>query len=91
MWCGITVVPVERWNRKCENCKKKDAIAKTKMQEKSATTASRDPAAVWEDDRGNQVFVDKYGKPVKNPGYDLDNDPRGWEFTGTKKKKGTII
>lgn len=91
LWCHVTVMPIERWNRKCENCKKKAVGAKVKVTESKAIIGSREPAAVWEDDRGNQVFVDKRGKPVKNPGYDLENDPRGWEHTGTKKKNKTII
>jgi hypothetical protein len=49
----------------------------------------RVPAAVIEVE-GKKIFVDKFGKEVKDHGYNLDKDPRGW-MRNKKKKKVTII
>ena len=49
------------------------------------------PAAVIKDDKGNEIVVDKFGKEVKDHGYDLKNDPRGWKTSGAQKAKRTII
>ena len=89
MFCKKNRVPLKKWNKPCEDCKAKQVKGKTK-QNGGVTIGKRLPAAVWEDENGNRVFVDKFNKPVQEHGYDLEKDPRGWDKTGKLRKK-TII
>ena len=78
--CKINPVPLSNALRPCDSCRKKKA--KTKAQT-TLRMGQREPSAIIETDNGTKVFVDKTGKEVSNPGYDLTNDPRGHRFTGT--------
>lgn len=84
--CKVSKVPVRSWDRPCKSCR-------TKIKKKGANLkiGKRQPAAVLKTETGAQVFVDKFGNEVKDHGYDLEKDPRGWEKTGQLKKKGTLI
>jgi len=77
---------VRRWNDKCESCKKK----RTQNRRLGAIVANRQPAAVIKTDDGREIFVDKFGKEVKDHNYDLKNDPRGYKTTG-RSRTNTII
>lgn len=89
LFCKKNKVPIEKWNRPCESCKKKRSKAKgTKID---IMIGKRMPAAVLENDKGQKVFVDKHGVPVKDHGYDLENDPRGTNVSGKGKKYKKII
>ena len=77
---------VRRWNDTCQDCKKNNRIKKT-----GAAIGKRMPAAVIKTDDGREIFVDKFGKEVKEHNYDLKNDPRGYKATGRGKKTTTII
>lgn len=89
LFCHKNKVPLQDWNRRCKECK---ALQKDKdEQEKRVILGSRMPAAVIKTDNGEEIFVDKFGDPVENPGYDLKNDPRGWKHTGKLPKERTII
>lgn len=88
--CRKNPVPVGRWNLPCEECRAKKA---DDHEKKDISIHQRQPAAVIkpDDTENTNIFVDKHGKEVRNPGYDLENDPRGWKFTGKKPIRGTII
>lgn len=87
--CKRNAVSSKRWNKPCEDCKAKEKKKKTEKHDLGV--GQRLPAAVWENEDGDQIFVDKFGKPVKEHGYNLENDPRGHGRTGTTKKKKEII
>lgn len=89
-YCHKNLVPIGKWNRKCDECKEKAKEKKADVKKTGRGLTTRIPAAVIKTDDGTEVFVDKFGKEVDNPGYDLKNDPRGWGFT-KKKKDVTII
>lgn len=80
---------VKRWNQKCDSCKSKEKFddSETRMP----GVAHQQPAAVLEGENGEKVFVDKLGNKVDNPGYQLDVDPRGYRYTGSKGKDKTFI
>ena len=71
--------------RPCKEC-----VGKT-SESGGVIVGKRNPAAVIKDEQGREIFVDKSGKEVKNPGYDLKKDPRGWGFTGTKPATRRVI
>lgn len=87
MWCKKNPVDLKRWNKRCDECKEKGVTKKKSEVE----IGQAQPAAVLTDKRGKQVFVDKFGKVVDNPGYDLNNDPRGWKYNGKEKKDQTMV
>lgn len=78
--------------RRCNECRQAKS---TDQVEGQVTLGKRQPAAVITEftDQGgkNEVFVDKRGKEVDNPGYDLASDPRGWEFTRRGVAKRTLV
>ena len=88
LFCKRNKVAQKLWNRPCDTCKgnRKKKIAKAEV-----TIGKRQPAAVITGEGGRKIFVDKFGVPVEDHGYDLDNDPRGWKTTGTLPEKLDII
>lgn len=84
-------VPIQRWNMRCAECKK--IQTKKDEEEQRLSIQSRDPAAIIHPDgtEKTEVFVDKFGKETKNPGYNLKEDPRGWKFTGTQPHPAVMI
>lgn len=80
---------VDRWDKLCGKCKT-DTQAKVST-DKLPAIGRRMPAAVIQTDDGREIFVDKHGKEVKNHGYDLQRDPRGWERNGRLGPKRKII
>lgn len=87
--CKRNAVSSRRWDKPCDECRSKNKNKKVKSVEMGI--GKRFPAAVWENEDGDQIFVDKFGKPVDDHGYDLANDPRGYKKTGTVKSKKEII
>lgn len=87
LYCKKNEVEPERWNKKCEECKQQDP---EEDPEAGLSVGQRQPAAVWENEQGEQIFVDKFGREVDNPGYDTKSDPRGWQFTGAQKDRVMI-
>lgn len=87
--CGQN--PVARWNQLCEDCQKVQGAPSKTVGEKLNSVGKRVPAAVLQNEKGERIFVDKFGNEVKNHGYNLDDDPRGYHTTGTVKNKPTII
>jgi hypothetical protein len=85
--CKKNTVARSKALRPCSECLKKNSPT----TEVGIAIGHRDPAAVIEPVTGAEVFVDKFGKEVKNPGYDLKNDPRGWGFTGKHQGKRVVI
>lgn len=86
LYCKRNRVPLEFWNRRCEECKKNKVKKKV---DKAVTVAKRLPAAVLQ--RGDEtIFVDKFGVPVEDHNYDLKNDPRGWKASDIIKKDKLI-
>lgn len=88
MFCRVNKVPLERYNQRCEECKTK--VKSENVESGGVTVGKRMPAAVIETQDGEKIFVDKFGKEVKDHGYDLNNDPRGYNRNGRTKNK-TII
>lgn len=88
LFCKSNRVPIKKWNKPCEDCKKKREKKNTRSE---VQIGKRQPAAVWEDPDGNRIFVDKFGKPVQDHGYDLDGDPRGYKTTGKMPPKKDFI
>lgn len=89
LFCHKEKVPMKDWNKRCQKCK--EVQKKKDEEEQRVLVGRRLPAAVIEPDSGGKVFVDKFGKEVDNPGYDLTNDPRGWAYTGTKPRTKEMI
>lgn len=89
LFCKENKVPLKDWNKRCGSCKAKQEAIDQKEQE--VIIGKRQPAAIIKTEDGRQVYVDKFGKEVENPGYDLKNDPRGFKYTGTTKDRKTII
>ncbi|HDY90311.1 MAG TPA: hypothetical protein ENH82_19600 [bacterium] len=58
---------------------------------KATGVGRRMPAAVITTKDGRKIYVDKFGKEIKNHGYDLDNDPRGFKTTGRGKSNVKVI
>lgn len=79
--CRTEMVSINKVGGLCDNCGK--VILNDKGN--NLIMGKRDIAAVL-DVGGQRVYVDKFGREVDNTIYDLDNDPRGWEATGNKKK-----
>lgn len=88
LYCKKEKVPVNKWNLRCKKCKLEGVKP---VKDLFLKIGKKQPIAVVKDKEGNEVYLDKEGKQVDNPGYDLKNDPRGWEFTGTKKPERTRI
>lgn len=85
-WVSVTAVPPL-----CAECRikrKSEEEEINKITQQEVHIVSRQPDAII-DHNGQKVFVDKFGNEVKNPGYDLENDPRGWGYT--KGKKGKFV
>lgn len=81
---------VEKWNKLCPECasKKQEQLKKLDLK----PLGKRQPAAVFEHtENGNKVFVDKNGREVKDHGYNLEVDPRGWIRNGKQTKKAAMI
>lgn len=74
--------------RPCSNCRRK---GRTHIEEPDLKIGKALPAAVVKAESGEEIYVDKFGNKVDNPGYDLKRDPRGWKHTGTAVKQRTII
>lgn len=74
---------------RCPQCRKEQK--EKDEQEQRVMVGQRSPAAMITTEDGQTVMVDKFGKEVDNPGYDLKNDPRGWTFSGTRPKKRETI
>ena len=87
--CKTNLLPLAKGNRPCDECKKKQ-IEYGPTSDVGVQFAKRDASAVIETESGQEVFVDKFGNDVDNPGYDTKNDPRGWRRSGTKKKTKII-
>lgn len=92
LFCKKNEVPMEKWNRRCDECKVKQAAKdEIEKQQIDVGIGRRIPAAVITIEKnGQKVFVDKFGREIDNPGYDLNNDPRGWKHTGAIKDKTFI-
>lgn len=87
-FCGEGLVSVARWNMRCSTCKSNN---NTKTYN-AVTVSKRDPSAIIHTDEGEKVFVDKFGREVDNPGYDLENDRHGKHFThGRARWEGKTI
>ena len=92
LYCKETEIPIEDWNKRCKNCRaKQKEIDEREKQQIEMGIGRRTPAAVITTEDGRQVYVDKFGREVQNPGYDLQNDPRGQKVSGIEKSKKTII
>lgn len=87
LFCKTNPVPMKDWNKRCPTCK--ETQVKKDKDEARVNIQSRQPAAVITIENGQKVFVDKFGNEVPNPGYDLQNDPRGYKHTGTKTPGNT--
>lgn len=89
LFCNQTEVSIQNWNKRCPACKENQKAKDD--EEQRITVGQRMPAARIVTEDGREVWVDKFGKEVDNPGYDLRNDPRGWNKTGTQKAKREVI
>lgn len=91
LFCKKNKVLMRDWNKRCAECK-----AQIRAEEEKAEIQMgikhRMPAAVITTEKGHRVFVDKFGEELDNPGYDLENDPRGYKHTGAlPKDKPTMV
>lgn len=92
LFCKKNEVPLSDWNKRCDSCRAKQAKHDEAEKKRiDSGVAKRQPAAVLELENGQKVFVDKFGREVDNPGYDLKNDPRGWRKTGNLPPPRSII
>ena len=102
--CKKNRVPLALWNKPCDECKKKlrEAVAHPESQtEVNAKVipfklGKKMPAARVEKEKTRttpkeDIYVDKYGRKVENPGYDPITDPRGWKATGTYQRRGIMV
>lgn len=89
LFCKVNRVPLKDWNKRCSECKEKQSAID--REEQRVNVGARQPAAIIEIEGGQKVFVDKFGNEVPNPGYDLVNDPRGYNYTGKAQPKRTFI
>ena len=92
-FCGIGKVPITKANRRCESCRQ--TLVGNKLNHLEVRLGRRKPAAIVEvsleeTTEKEKLFVDKFGNPVENPGYDLERDPRGWDFAGMSRKPRTL-
>lgn len=84
-FCGQSLVLMKDWNKRCAECK----VEKEVERHNDIVMKKGDPAAVITIDGTSQkVFVDKNGNEVDNPGYDLNNDPRGYKYTNGESTRG---
>ena len=91
LFCHEEKVPLADWNKRCPKCKEKQQAIDAVEEAQQIQFGKRQPAVIVTEG-GQRVFVDKFGKDVDNPGYDLDNDPRGWGHTGSSPSdRKTII
>lgn len=94
LFCKKTEILIFDWNKRCPECRAK-LKAKEDIEKKQIDMGigKRMPAAIIEvqDNKKTQVYVDKFGREVENPGYDLQHDPRGWNYTGIKPKEKKFI
>lgn len=81
MYCGKNEVPLTKWNRRCDTCKKEHVTSLQSV----VSIGKRQPSAVLDVD-GKKVFVDKFGNEVEEHNYDLTNDPRGYKAGGLIKE-----
>lgn len=82
-FCNKNEVPLKDWNKRCSECREKQKqLDEAEIKEIESGIKKREPAAVITTEAGQKIFVDKFGREVDNPGYDLKNDPRGWSKTG---------
>lgn len=95
MFCKEAEVRIEDWNRRCTMCKAKQrARDEVEKMQIDVGVGKRQPAAIIEVNNADKtkVYVDKFGREVENPGYDLTHDPRGWGYSGTKPvERKTIL
>lgn len=92
LFCNKNEILVRDWNKRCPECREKQSVKDAIEKEQIGMgIGKRLPAARIVTDDGKEVWVDKFGREVENPGYDLKNDPRGWGKTGTQPKKREII
>lgn len=89
MYCKRNRVSSRDWKKPCEKCKLK--LKKKKSRAVDLGAGNRLPAAVWKDEEGNEIVVDKFGKPIQDHGYDFENDPRGYKKAGKKGNRKDII
>lgn len=89
LFCKVNKVELIDWNKRCNSCKAEQKEIDKKEQD--LIIGKRLPAAIIKTDDGRDVYVDKFGREVDNPGYNLKNDPRGWKYTGKVKDKKIII
>lgn len=76
IFCKKNTVPLGHHMERCEECKKK----KTAPISASFTISEKEPIAVVEHiESQSKMFVDDKGNILNNHGYDLENDPRGWQ------------
>ena len=91
LFCHKNKVPIEQWNKRCPECKELQR-KKDEDEQKTILIGERKPAAVLEvGQQKSEVWVDKLGNEVKNPGYDLKHDPHGWKYTGKDRSERTMI
>lgn len=50
---------VKRWDKPCDDCR-----TKKKKTELDLGIGGRLPAAIWTNEHGHKIAVDKFGKPV---------------------------
>lgn len=90
LFCNETNVEQRDWNKRCVKCREKQR--EKDVHEMQIIVGKSLPAARLVTEDGQEIWVDKFGREVTNPGYDIENDPRGWKYTGTEgKKRDTII
>ena len=87
-YCHKNTIPIGKWNRPCKSCKKKKD---TQSEQEGVYLKNKEPSAIIKDEKGREIYVDKYGDVVENPGYDLKEDPRGWKYTGKRTRNKEII
>lgn len=64
---------VTRWDKKCDECKKQ--LPKPYVD---LGVGKRQGAAIWENEHGHKIVVDKFGKPIDD------------EVVDYRKKQGDI-
>lgn len=88
LFCGQEEVDLADWNKRGPKCR---AEQKEKDEEEKIRIIKPLPAARIVTEDGREVWVDKFGREVENPGYDVKNDPRGWNKTGLVQGKREVI
>ena len=90
LFCNVSEVALKDWNKRCAKCREKQRKI-DEAEQKNFSIGQAMPAAVITTEDGTKVFVDKFGREVPNPGYDLENDPRGWSYTRGGNNKKTVV